>query len=475
MFKKNIIKVYNSPTFNTWSSLATRSLNIVVLIPFILKEFSPAEVTLWYLFGTIASFNFLFELGFGPSFVRAISYGMGGASSMKDRKGNGVPNEGFLKHVWQNTKVVYLLLSLLFFIILIFGGYFVVNKPISFLSNKESGWITWTVTILGTAFSFWGNMFTVFLQGANKIAVFRRYETIFSLCSITSCAIGINLGLDFVGLVILIHFWNVLSVIRNYLLCTKEEIYKKIKSKFTFNIDREIIKDLWHTSWRSAIGMIMSFGIINSSALYFAQLDDVKEVSSYLFCFRILQIIISFSMAPFYTKIPELARLYITNDNKNLIKNAKKGMMLSHYSFVFATIFVGVLAPYALKYIDSSIQFIDSKLWALLILAYFIERYGAMHMQLYSITNNIVWHIANSITGIILLIFLLITLPSLVFYAFPISMIASYLGFYTWYAAKKSLKLLNLNFFQFERNIFFVPAIIILVYVSFIMIHDYYV
>ena len=432
--KSKFLKIYNSPTFNTWSSLATRSLNIIVLIPFILKKFCPSEVSLWYLFGTIASFNFLFELGFGPSFIRAISYGVGGASSMKTRDGDGLPNTKFLKHIWQNTKVVYLLLAILFFLILIFGGYFIVQKPINFLSNKSDGWLTWSITIIGTTFSFWGNMFTVYLQGVNKIALFRRYETIFSLCSIISCAIGINLGLDFVGLVILIQFWNIISVLRNYLICKNDEIYAKIKSNFTFKIDKTIIKDLWSSSWRSAIGMVMSFGIINSSALYYAQLDDVKEVSSYLFCFRILQIIISFSMAPFYTKIPELARLYITNDNVNLVKIAKKGMMISHYTFVFSTILIGLFAPYALNLIGSSVQFIDNKLWAVLIIAFFIERYGAMHMQLYSVTNIIIWHIANSITGVILLVLLILTLPSLKFYAFPLSMIIAYLGFYSWYA-----------------------------------------
>ena len=94
-------------------------------------------------------------------------------------------------------------------------------------------------------------------------------------------------------------------------------------------------------------------------------------------------------------------------------------------------------------------------------------------MQLYSVTNIIIWHIANSITGVILLVLLILTLPSLKFYAFPLSMIIAYLGFYSWYASKKSLKLLNLNFFQFERYILFFPALILIIYVTFIMIYDF--
>ncbi len=460
-----IKKIYHSPTFNTWASIASRSLNIIVLIPFILKEFNPAEISLWYLFATIAGFNFIFELGFGPSFIRAISYGLGGASSMNNNKGNGKPNLLFIGNIWQNIKLVYAILTILILLILVIFGQYIIAKPISLMTYPKDGWTSWIIMIVGISFSFWGNIFAIFLQGSNKITLFRRYETIFSLCSIISCAIGIQLGINFVGLILLSQSWNVISVIRNYLICKKDDLYNKIKSKFTIYVDKSLITDLWSTSWRSAIGIIMSYGIINSSALYFAQSDDAKQVSSYLFCYRILQIIINFSMAPFYTKVPELSRLYITNDREKLLKSAKKGMIVSHFTFVISTILVGITAPYALEVIGSSIQFIEAKLWALLIFAFFIERFGAMHMQLYSISNNIIWHITNSITGIILLILLIFTIPSFNFYAFPISMIVAYLSFYSWYAAKKSYKLLNLKFMKFEKKITFVPLLVLLLYI----------
>lgn len=413
----------------------------------------------------IISFNFLFELGFGPTFIRAISYGLGGASSMNDRSGDGNLNENFLKLVWQNTKVVYTFLTGCFLLILVIAGYFIVKKPISHLTVPSEGWTAWYITIFGAVISFFGNIYTVFLQGVNKIAQFRRIETLFSIFSILSCAIGIQFGLKFLGLVCLSQFWVVIGALRNYLLCKKNEIYLKINSTFTFKVDKQILVDLWHSSWRSAIGMFMSYGIINSSSLYFAQFDNVKEVSSYLFAMRILQILINISMAPFYTKIPQLAKLYAMNEKNEILRISKKGMLLSHSTFVVMTIFIGVSAPYLLTLIHSSIGFVDAKLWSLMMLAFFIERYGAMHMQLYSITNIILWHIANSITGVILLVSLLLTIPQLSFYAYPLSMIISYLGFYSWFAAKKSLRLLNISFIKFELTTSVFPFSILLFYI----------
>lgn len=462
--KNSLLKIYNSPTFNTWASLLSRSLNIVVLIPFILKKFEPSEISLWYLFGTFGGFLFLFEFGFGPSFIRSISYALGGASSMKNSKGTGEPNYIFLKSIWQNLKTVYLILSITFVFILIFFGTSLVYKPIQKLDIEIDGWYAWFFSILTFGFSFWGNIYSIFLQGNNKIAVFRRYEAVFSILSIISCAIGIQLGLSFLGLVILSQSWNIITVLRNFYLCKKESFFDEINYKSFFKYDKDLLRDLWSTSWRSAIGMIMSYGIINSSTFYYAQKDDVKEVASFLFCYRILQILINFSMAPFYTKVPELSKLFVLDEKNKIISIGRRGMLVSHFSFTTATILIGVLAPFMLKFIGSNIDFIDQKLWFAFVIAFFIERYSAMHMQLYSVSNHIVWHIANSITGIFMLISLYFSLDKLNFYAFPIAIIVSYLLFYTWYTVKKSYKLFNINFFNYDFKIIIIPILLIVFY-----------
>jgi hypothetical protein len=43
-------------------------------------------------------------------------------------------------------------------------------------------------------------------------------------------------------------------------------------------------------------------------------------------------------------------------------------------------------------------------------------------------------------------------------------MLAGYLGFYAWYAAKYSYKSLNINFWAFEKKTSMVPVFIILIY-----------
>ena len=59
------------------------------------------------------------------------------------------------------------------------------------------------------------------------------------------------------------------------------------------------------------------------------------------------------------------------------------------------------IADILLKLIDSNIMFVSPLLWIIMGCVFFAERYGAMHLQLYSITNHIIWHFVNSISGLI--------------------------------------------------------------------------
>jgi hypothetical protein len=56
----------------------------VLVLPLILTNLSTAEISLWYLFSTIISLQILINIEFSPTFARIISYGLGGATQIKD-------------------------------------------------------------------------------------------------------------------------------------------------------------------------------------------------------------------------------------------------------------------------------------------------------------------------------------------------------------------------------------------------------
>ncbi|GAB3940708.1 hypothetical protein GCM10028805_02920 [Spirosoma harenae] len=461
------VKLWQSPTFNTWASLLARSLNLVILIPFILKRFSPAEISLWYLFSTIIGLNLMLDLGFNATFTRFIAYAMAGKKDKNQGGNNSISlptdsHENYLSRIVGTQQVLFRWMTLFIFALLITIGTLSVLHPISLLKNPLNGWYAWVIVIVATTISFRGNVFSIYLQGINKITELRRYETFFSLAAILSSIIVLSLNPSLLSLIAVNQFWIVVSALRNKWLSFHyhENIFIK---NAVFVFDREIFKETWPSAWRSAVGVLMSYGVIQSSSLIYAQSNQAEDVSSYLFAMRIVQIIITFSQAPFYSKLPLLARLYAQNDFNQIVSLARKGMMRAHWTFVIGFIGVALLMRPAMKIIGSNINFVDTNLWILIGLGFFIERYGAMHLQLYSISNKIIWHIANGVTGVIYICLAILLYKQIGVYAFPISILISYLCFYSWYTSYRSYKTFHLSFFNFELRTSIFPLIALII------------
>ncbi|GAB3800322.1 hypothetical protein GCM10028819_25390 [Spirosoma humi] len=411
------------------------------------------------------------DLGLGTTFSRFVAYAMGGLNgteaSIKPAAlsdGNGSSQASYLLKVVGTQQILFSWLSGVVFLLLVTAGTFSVYKPIHFLSNPNQGWIAWGIVILATTITFRGNAYSTYLQGINRIAEFRRYETLFSLAAILTSVVVLYAKAGLVGLVAVNQLWNVLSVIRNRWLCYRFNEGVFIPGQ-RFKFDRDILKEIWPAAWRSGVGVFMSYGLIQSSSLIYAQSNQVGQVSAYLFAMRLIQIIITFAQAPFYSKLPLMARLYAQDKREQIIEVAQKGMQRAHWTFVIGFMAVAFLAQPVMGLIGSSIQFVDQRLWAIIGLAFFIERYGAMHLQLYSITNTIVWHIANGITGAIYIMLAVITYPIVGVFAFPVSMLVAYLCFYSWYSSNKSYSTFSLKFKSFEAGIVLLPLSIILLVV----------
>jgi hypothetical protein len=162
--------------------------------------------------------------------------------------------------------------------------------------------------------------------------------------------------------------------------------------------------------------------------------------------------------------LPKLANLYAQNRREEEVALARKGMTLAFWTFVLGFVVLGLLGEPLLNLIDSNAPFANPMLWSLLGAGIFIERYGAMHIQLYSTTNEIKWHIANGVSGTIYLITAVSLLASLKVLAFPIAQIVGNLMFYSWYSAYYSYRTFGMRFWSFELQTSLVPLVILVTY-----------
>ena len=398
---------------------------------------------------------------------------MGGATEVTSiitvktpNKLSSAPNWELIGKVYANMSHIYSWLTVAVILIMSTLGSWSMLRPISFVKDSESAWLAWGVIIIASAYRFYGSIYSNYLEGLNKIALVRRWEALTSIASISCSIIALAVNDSLLLLVFINQIWVVLSVIRNYLLSRTVENnqFKYIKTDHLF--DRELFRKLWPSAWRSGLSGLMSNGLISLTSVLYAQLGNSSSVASYLLAIRIITQIKEVSMAPFYSKIPLFSKLRVQGELQLLIEKAQRSMFMSHLIFIIGVITISISSKWILSLLGSGLTFVSNDLWLLLGLAYFIHRFGAMHMQLYLTTNHVISHIADGVSGILFIIVSFLLIKPFGLYAIPVGMLVGYLGFYAWYAARFSIKSLAISFYKFERQAMLIPLLIFAFYVA---------
>lgn len=457
----------------TWLSYSTKALSLFGILPLILNKFSPGDIVLWYLFFTIISLQSIADFGFRQTFSRLISYAFTGSkdidnfNSTNDSNAvkNYLPNRSLLNSIVSNMKYIYVWLTGVLFVLMITLGSWSMLKPINDASNYKEAWYSWAIVVVITCLSFYGKIYLNFLEGLFKIALVRRIETLTSLGSILCSILVLMWSPTLLNLIIVNQLWILINTIRDWYLCRNVDggLYNKVSKKLPF--DKIIFLKIWKPAWRSGLSGLMSVGLTNLTGIVYAQIGDSNAVAAYLLAFRIINQIKEISMAPFYSKIPMLAILRVKNDLDGLVKMVRRSMFLSHLVFVIGVVIVGVFFNTVLTMINSEVKFLSQPLWILISFAFFVHRFGAMHIQVYMSTNHIISHIADGISGILYIISSLVLGRYIGVYAVPVGMLIGYLGFYAWYAAKFSYDSMEVKFINFEMKTSFIPLLIFLIYI----------
>ena len=221
---------------------------------------------------------------------------------------------------------------------------------------------------------------------------------------------------------------------------------------------------LWAPTWRSGIGVLMSFGLVQFTGLINAQFATAGQSASYLMGLRLIQLISSFSQAPFYSKLALLPRLRGEGRHSEMMQVAERGMRLSLWVYVLGVMVCGLVGRAAFELIRSNVAFPSQLLWLLIGVTFLVERYGAMHLNLYSTTNRIIAHIANGATGLLCLAAMLLLWQWWGLIGLPLGLLFGYLAFYGWYPAMHSYREFGMPFLRFEFRTTVGPAACLAIY-----------
>lgn len=447
-------RLWHSPTATTWGSLAVRLSAVLVVLPVILVRFAPPEVALWQLFSTLTMLALMLDFGLAPTFARLLAFARGGATldemAMMSRPVDSEQRKAdpaVAAAVFSALRWLYPRLAIGATAVMVLMGTFGLFKLVSQATDPQAAWAAWGLVLATTGVSLWGGAYTAALLGMDKIAVMRRWEVLTGIGQLITTVTVLLLGGKLLALVAAYQAWAVVGALRNYWLL--RSLHPQLFS-LPAAPRPEVMRVMWPPAWRSGLGALMSHGIIQLSGVVYSQLAPAAEVASYLLALRLMLLISQFCQAPYYSKLPRLAELQAAGRQADQLQLAQRGMRLAYWVFVAGALGVALAVEPLLRALGSRTDFVPAGVWALLALAFFAERFGAMHLQLYSLTNHIVWHIANGVTGVLMILVAVLAYPHLGAYTFPAAMLVAYACFYCVYSAAHTRTAFKLRLLRFE-------------------------
>lgn len=444
----------------TWASFAARSGSLLLVTPLVLAKFSAPEISLWFFLLTLSGLQLMADFGFGPSFIRAVAYAQAGRRTLDSHENLlDAPNGPLLGSIFRTLQRAYMRIAMAGLIFGAIFGTWATLRPVAELANPKEGWIAWGIVLVCNVGMLRNSAYGIWMQGINEVARLRRIETILSFATTLGTAIVLFTFPKFIAAVCVAQGGALLS---SFWIRALAGNFRPKSNSERATADVSVMRFVWPAAWRSGIGVLMSSAVFQVSGIIYAQYVSPEKAASYLLAMRIMQMIVQISMAPFYSKIPWFAALYGSDDRAALIPAVQKAMARCHWVFMAGVVSVNFVAAPLLHLVGSKTGFVPQSVWLLMGFAYLVERIGAMHMQFYSLTNHVLWHIANGITGSIYLLSALVLLPKVGVVAFPLAMLIGYLGFYTWFSIRLSSRHFGYNVWRFE-SLCSLPSILLTV------------
>jgi hypothetical protein len=438
MLASGLRRAWHSPQITSIVATGVRAVAYLVPVPLIQLHFSDAHVALWFL---IISFQALTSSVIGNLpiiLMQMISY------TQANKRDEAEPaKEAQLKFITTNVSRTFTFLSAVWLLFAAVVATPLIWRQVSLTEDIRIAVAAWIVFVAGATFRILLLGYTTYLIGLGNIAMVRRTEAqgwlVGSLLSATVLAVHPNFLLAMIGLQ--------LPVLLNYLQLRRSAHSKGWERAGHRKLvpDEAFVSDVLPKAWRGFIGIAVSYFITYGSSVIYAQVGTSQGIARFSFAVTVFGLIMQLSNSQTISTLPKLAVQYAEKDHKVLRESAAR--ILTSTLFVYVLMCASAWATLRLiDYIyDKSLPEIGDRLWVLFMIAYLFSRYASFHLHLYTVTNDIKWHIVHIGTGIVYAASLaLLGIGSLT--SFPIARIAASLIFSIPYARLITLRRLGYSF-----------------------------
>lgn len=454
---KLLKNISESDTLMTFGAMFSKAFVVLLLSPLVTIFSEPPVTVIWFLFLSAIAIVRMLDFGLSPTFVRVSAY----CNTEKEIvKSKNITYSITNSNVYTFTKLKFKKVACIsFFISILIGSLFVI---IPILNSPTPIWhaIGWFFVASLASFSIFANYMVAYCLGTQNVAKVQKLQIVANTLTGVFSTFAYLITYD---IVITIVIYQLSFPVTMYLFNNKFQLPKE--NKIVKPVYKRLMELTDRQSKKSGLGLLLSTGIVELSGVVGANMLEAEVATKYQFALQLIRSVNGFSHAPFISKIPLLSRLYAVGDYTRLLTVAKRAMVASYWVYMLGFSFILILISIKQALPFDTGSFPSTTIWLTFGTCFLIERLGSLHIQLFSLTNVIIWHKANAVASFFTLLFAVgIYLNNFVepLYLFPVSMSLSYLTTYVPISMYHSCKRFTLNPFYFELTTSF-PVILLLI------------
>ncbi len=438
----------------SWVSQWVRLAAVFVVWPLALRQYSLPEVLLWQVFNIVFLLQSLADFGLSSVISRYAAAARfapvpggisGGTAESRLAELRSASERLYRRVAWCGGAVLLPVTA-------------VIGVRVPELSVAGSGttilggWCAWAATAIAFVVNLRTGVWGAILQGDGRLVRFRRVEALVGGLS----TLMIVVGLIFVGGLLPMALANLLASLALAVWCRRTLGRKSGES------GGGLVAEIWSQAWRAGVGMLSTSGVAQVAALVVAMHASSGEAATYLLAWRVISILSQLSQPPFYARLPEFGALAAAGSRDKLLRNARIAIGRSLGLFSAGYVVLGFVGPELLQILGAQVDWASPTLWVLFGVTIFLERYGAMQLQLDTLGHTVRWHIANGVAGLIAVSAMLLTRETLGVLAVPAGLLLGNVAFYCPYARHLSKKRFGWTWrsFDWPATLFLVVVLI---------------
>jgi O-antigen/teichoic acid export membrane protein len=448
------------PLMLAYSNLA-RAASYILPVPLLYREHGSSGAAFWLLATTIIGLQNLLFLGAPQILIRMLA-----VAHVQEEQGGqaGAGAAPTTRDIRSLMHWVFLGASVVITILMATAGTHFVAPIVNAADGPTDLWAAWAVIVVSSPIRIVLLRQLTYLNGRGILAVPRFVD---------GTAWGLSGALAFATLLFsdsllvmagVAHVPIIVSLIVNGRLASREG-WAGWRDAST---DRflDTAKVIWPPTWRAGLGVFLSTGVRQGSGVLLARYVVPDALAGYLLAQNGIAVIMMLSAAPIQSAIHRMARAFAEarTEDHVLIAGDATGRSL----WVAALLCGGVaLMTPLLPMLHVAHAFVSVPLWSILAIGLFLQRYGAAHLQHYSITNHIVWHWLDGATGLINLALCTLWIPTHGAFGAAWANTVSLLVVYAWVPTMMVVRRFKLSWPSYDLKAAVLPGISLIILLGF--------